>query len=192
MEIGAKLRELRVQKSLTQKELADRCELSKGFISQVERDLTSPSIATLIDISGKPGHQSAVVLRRRQHRKGRVFPGGYVPEAGRRGQERKDHLAGPRRAERTAWNPSCLSLVKTANPWKFRRMTARSSAICSPAALCFASANRNTSSRSIPASASTHRPRIRCAISETAPRKSSGSAIHRVSSLRIKGDLPHG
>ena len=50
MKIGAKLRELRVQKSLTQKELADRCELSKGFISQVERDLTSPSIATLIDI----------------------------------------------------------------------------------------------------------------------------------------------
>lgn len=28
----------------------DRAELSKGFISQVERDLTSPSIATLMDI----------------------------------------------------------------------------------------------------------------------------------------------
>ena len=50
MEIGAKLRELRLKKNLTQEELADRCELSKGFISQVERDLTSPSIATLIDI----------------------------------------------------------------------------------------------------------------------------------------------
>ena len=35
---------------LTQEELANRCELSKGFISQVENDLTSPSIATLIDI----------------------------------------------------------------------------------------------------------------------------------------------
>lgn len=35
---------------LTQEELADRSELSKGFISQLERDLTSPSIATLIDI----------------------------------------------------------------------------------------------------------------------------------------------
>ena len=31
-------------------ELADRAELSKGFISQLERDLTSPSIATLMDI----------------------------------------------------------------------------------------------------------------------------------------------
>lgn len=35
---------------LTQSELADRAELSKGFISQLERDLTSPSIATLTDI----------------------------------------------------------------------------------------------------------------------------------------------
>ena len=50
MKIGAKLRELRLQKRLTQQELAARCELSKGFISQVERDLTSPSIATLVDI----------------------------------------------------------------------------------------------------------------------------------------------
>jgi transcriptional regulator with XRE-family HTH domain len=50
MEIGEKLRELRIQKNLTQEELAARCELSKGFISQVERDLTSPSIATLIDL----------------------------------------------------------------------------------------------------------------------------------------------
>lgn len=50
MHIGKKLKELRVLKGLTQEELADRAELSKGFISQLERDLTSPSIATLIDI----------------------------------------------------------------------------------------------------------------------------------------------
>ena len=50
MEIGAKIRRLRVQLGLTQEELADRCELSKGFISQLENDITSPSIATLIDI----------------------------------------------------------------------------------------------------------------------------------------------
>lgn len=50
MKIGAKIKELRVQKRLTQEELADRAELSKGFISQLERDLTSPSIATLVDI----------------------------------------------------------------------------------------------------------------------------------------------
>lgn len=50
MDIGQKIKELRIQKDLTQEELADRCELSKGFISQLERDLTSPSIATLVDI----------------------------------------------------------------------------------------------------------------------------------------------
>ncbi len=50
MQIGKKIKDLRIQKNLTQEELADRCELSKGFISQLERDLTSPSIATLIDI----------------------------------------------------------------------------------------------------------------------------------------------
>ncbi len=50
MDIGQKLKELRVLKNLTQEELADRAELSKGFISQLERNLTSPSIATLTDI----------------------------------------------------------------------------------------------------------------------------------------------
>ena len=50
MNIGSKIKELRVRKGLTQEELADRSELSKGFISQLERDLTSPSIATLVDI----------------------------------------------------------------------------------------------------------------------------------------------
>lgn len=50
MSIGGKLRQLRLQRNLTQEEMADRCELSKGFISQVERDLASPSIATLTDM----------------------------------------------------------------------------------------------------------------------------------------------
>lgn len=50
LEIGKKIKELRMQNSLTQEELANRTELSKGFISQLERDLTSPSIATLIDV----------------------------------------------------------------------------------------------------------------------------------------------
>ncbi len=50
MKIGPKIKQLRIQKGLTQEELADRSELTKGFISQVERDLASPSIATLTDI----------------------------------------------------------------------------------------------------------------------------------------------
>ena len=50
MNIGEKIKELRVRSGLTQEELADRAELSKGFISQLERDNTSPSITTLLDI----------------------------------------------------------------------------------------------------------------------------------------------
>lgn len=50
MDIGERLRRLRIQRNLTQEEMASRCELSKGFISQVERDLASPSIATLTDM----------------------------------------------------------------------------------------------------------------------------------------------
>lgn len=50
MEIGLKIKELRLKNQLTQEELADRCELTKGYISQLENDLTSPSIATLKDI----------------------------------------------------------------------------------------------------------------------------------------------
>ena len=50
MKIGEKIKQIRTRTGLTQEELANRSELSKGFISQVERDLTSPSIATLVDI----------------------------------------------------------------------------------------------------------------------------------------------
>ena len=50
MDIGEKIKRLRLQRGLTQEELADRCELSKGFISLLERNLTSPSIATLTDV----------------------------------------------------------------------------------------------------------------------------------------------
>ena len=43
MDIGKKIKELRILKGLTQEELADRAELTKGFISQVERILTVSS-----------------------------------------------------------------------------------------------------------------------------------------------------
>lgn len=50
MEIGKKIKQIRLQRGLTQEELASRCELTKGYISQLENDLASPSIATLVDI----------------------------------------------------------------------------------------------------------------------------------------------
>ena len=50
MDIGKNLKELRLSQDLTLEELASRSELTKGFLSQVERNLTSPSISTLEDI----------------------------------------------------------------------------------------------------------------------------------------------
>lgn len=50
MELGKRLKKYRTQNNLTLEELASRTELSKGFLSQIENDLTSPSIATLYDI----------------------------------------------------------------------------------------------------------------------------------------------
>lgn len=50
MKIGEKLRNLRMQKNLTQEELGERTDLSKGYISQLERDLSSPSMDTFFHI----------------------------------------------------------------------------------------------------------------------------------------------
>ncbi|RLQ93213.1 helix-turn-helix domain-containing protein [Falsibacillus albus] len=50
MEIGKKIKNLRLKKGLTQEELGERTDLSKGYISQLERDLSSPSIDTFFHI----------------------------------------------------------------------------------------------------------------------------------------------
>src|SRR5512143_1982880 len=50
VKIGERLKRLRMINSLTQEELASRADLTKGYISQLENDATSPSIATLKDI----------------------------------------------------------------------------------------------------------------------------------------------
>lgn len=50
MKIGRKLKTLRLKHNLTIEELGKRCDLSKGFISQLEHDVSSPSIETLKSI----------------------------------------------------------------------------------------------------------------------------------------------
>lgn len=50
MELGSKLKDLRIMLGLTQEELGNRCDLTKGYISQLESDSCSPSISTLEDI----------------------------------------------------------------------------------------------------------------------------------------------
>lgn len=50
MEIGYKLKNLRKIKNLTQEELAERTDLSKGYISQIESQNASPSMETFLNI----------------------------------------------------------------------------------------------------------------------------------------------
>lgn len=69
MDIGGNIKKLRLQRGLTQEELAERCELTKGYISQLENDLASPSIATLVDILSILGVTPASFFRRRRRRR---------------------------------------------------------------------------------------------------------------------------
>ncbi len=50
MDIGARIKHLRQINGLAQADLAERAGLTKGAISQVERNLTSPSVANLFEI----------------------------------------------------------------------------------------------------------------------------------------------
>lgn len=69
MQLGTKIKDMRLQLNLTQEELADRCELTKGYISQLENDLTSPSIATLGDILDALGSSFSEFFRDEKNEK---------------------------------------------------------------------------------------------------------------------------
>lgn len=63
MKLGEKIRNLRLKLGLTQEELAERSDLTKGFISQLERDNTSPSVDTLEHIVRALGTNMADFFR---------------------------------------------------------------------------------------------------------------------------------
>jgi transcriptional regulator with XRE-family HTH domain len=48
--LGARLRHAREQRQLSLGDVAGRTGLSRGFLSRVERDMTSPSVASLISL----------------------------------------------------------------------------------------------------------------------------------------------
>ncbi len=63
MNIGSKIKNGRLKLGLTQEELAERSNLTKGFISQLERDSTSPSVDTLEHIVTAMGLNLAEFFR---------------------------------------------------------------------------------------------------------------------------------
>ena len=50
MSVGTKLREIRLAKNMSISEISEKSQLSQSFISQVERELNNPSIASLKSI----------------------------------------------------------------------------------------------------------------------------------------------
>lgn len=49
--IGERIKALRTERAMTLAELGEKVRLSSSYLSQIERDKTTPSLATLIDIS---------------------------------------------------------------------------------------------------------------------------------------------
>lgn len=69
VDIGARIRQIRNKNNLTLEELASRCELTKGFLSQLERNLTSPSIQTLEDIAEALGMSLSEFFKEEEEKK---------------------------------------------------------------------------------------------------------------------------
>lgn len=52
MKIGDKIRDLRKEQGLSQVELASRAGIASAFLGQLERNLKSPTVKTLLKIAG--------------------------------------------------------------------------------------------------------------------------------------------
>jgi transcriptional regulator with XRE-family HTH domain len=106
MNIGQRIKQLRIKNNLTLEELASRCELTKGFLSQLERDLTSPSISTLNDIVEALGMSLSQFFQEENRRKSYLHKkiSSLMKKKGLRS------LGSCLTLRKTKWNPFC---------WKF-------------------------------------------------------------------------
>lgn len=62
LDIGSKLREIRMSKNMSQKELSEKVNLTPGFISQMENNQIVPSITSFIQICEALGVKASEVL----------------------------------------------------------------------------------------------------------------------------------
>lgn len=90
LQLGTRIRALRQARRLTLRDVAERAGVTESFLSQVERDVTSPSIATVHRIAGALGLSIAQLFAedpdpgrvvRREARRRIAYPGlGAVDE----------------------------------------------------------------------------------------------------------------
>jgi transcriptional regulator with XRE-family HTH domain len=62
MSLGSLIRKTRKDKRLTLKMVAEKAGISEGFLSQVENDVNSPSVDTLVNICGAIGVKAGDLL----------------------------------------------------------------------------------------------------------------------------------
>ena len=105
LKVGARLRGLRRERGLTIEQVASATGLTKGFISQLERDTTTPSLSSLARICDALGVRMGDVFESATGEMARLVRRGERPEA--------------------AWNPSHFLL----SPSSERRLQAIESEI---------------------------------------------------------------
>jgi transcriptional regulator with XRE-family HTH domain len=62
LEIGTKLKEMRTRRGMSQKELADKVDVSPSFISQVENNQISPSLISFVQLCNALGASPSALL----------------------------------------------------------------------------------------------------------------------------------
>jgi DNA-binding XRE family transcriptional regulator len=63
--VGRKLAQARLEKNLSQKQVASRAKVDQGDLSKIERGLANPTFATLSAVALAVGHEIDVKPRRR-------------------------------------------------------------------------------------------------------------------------------
>lgn len=63
MNLGSILRQKRKDRKLTLKTIAEKAGISEGFLSQVENDVSSPSVDTLVNICNAVGIEAGEVFK---------------------------------------------------------------------------------------------------------------------------------
>jgi transcriptional regulator with XRE-family HTH domain len=88
-DIGPKINQLRTEKNMTLKDLAEKCSLSVAFISQIERGLATPAIISLnaiaealdVDLSyffNMPKKELSIITRSYEHKPFMVKNSNYI------------------------------------------------------------------------------------------------------------------
>ena len=62
LEIGSRLKDMRTRRGMSQKELADKVDVSPSFISQVENNQISPSLISFVQLCNALGESPAALL----------------------------------------------------------------------------------------------------------------------------------